>query len=179
MAINYEVPADKRLLYWVGDKLIDWRHPVSIVVLAVTGLFAYWSFQLSLVTSFGELRRDGLAVERWNLLHPQEDPRVPYVARCLSGHPGPVVAASDYLKLHADQIRAFVPDRRYLALGTDGFGRSDDRESLRRFFEVDARFIAFAALAMLAREGRIPTVQIASAAKLYEIDAARTDPVLT
>jgi pyruvate dehydrogenase E1 component len=83
------------------------------------------------------------------------------------------------MKLHADQIRAFLPDRRYLALGTDGFGRSDDRESLRRFFEVDARFIVFAALAMLAREGRIPSAQVASAAQRYEIDATRTDPVLT
>jgi pyruvate dehydrogenase E1 component len=155
--------------------------PILREVLAAADLLDHdWGIGTDVwsVTSFGELRRDGLAVERWNLLHPQEDQRVPYVARCLSGHPGPVIAASDYLKLHADQIRAFLPDRRYLALGTDGFGRSDDRQNLRRFFEVDACFIAFAALAMLAREGLIPPSQVTSAARKYGIDCDRANPVL-
>src|ERR1700730_642165 len=92
-------------------------------------------------TSLTELRPDGLSAERWNLLHPAEDPRVPYVQQCLQGHEGPVVVATDYMKIVGDQIRPFINDRRFTALGTDGFGRSDTRESLRTFFEVDRHFI--------------------------------------
>ena len=93
------------------------------------------------VPSFTELRRDGLATERWNTLHPLEEPRTSYVAQCLAGRSGTVVAATDYMKAYADQIRGFVPGS-YTALGTDGFGRSDYRRNLRRHFEVDRHFIA-------------------------------------
>src|SRR6266545_4576332 len=106
--------------------------------------------------SFTELRREGLRVERWNMLHPTEPPRQSYVETCLRSRPdGPVIAASDYMKAFADQIRPFVPGR-YQALGTDGFGRSDYRRKLRWFFEVDRHFVALAALTALAREGTVP-----------------------
>jgi pyruvate dehydrogenase E1 component len=127
-------------------------------------------------TSFNELRRDGLAVERWNLLHPGDTPRVPYVASLLEGRPGPVVAASDYIKTYADGIRAFT-GRRFHALGTDGFGRSDFRRSLRDFFEVDRRWVALAALAALADEGAIERRVVARAQSAFEIDPAKADPL--
>jgi pyruvate dehydrogenase E1 component len=117
-----------------------------------------------------------MAVERWNLLHPMETPRVPYVARILEGHPGPVVAATDYIKAFADQIRPFV-DRRFHALGTDGFGRSDYRRKLRDFFEVDRRWVAVAALSALAAEGTIDRSVVAEALAKYEIDPEKPDPV--
>jgi pyruvate dehydrogenase E1 component len=85
-------------------------------------------------TSLTELRRDGLSAERWNILHPEDEPRIPYVQQCLCGRPGPVVVTTDYMKIVGDQIRPFINDRRFIALGTDGFGRSDTRESLRTFF---------------------------------------------
>jgi pyruvate dehydrogenase E1 component len=97
------------------------------------------------VTSFGELRREGLEVERWNTLHPGAPPRRSYVEQCLAERAGPVIAATDYLRACADQIRPFVP-RSYRVLGTDGFGRSDTRSRLRHFFEVNRFFIAIAAL---------------------------------
>jgi pyruvate dehydrogenase E1 component len=128
------------------------------------------------VTSFTELRRDGLDVERWNLLHPEEAPRVPYVRSVLAGHPGPAIAATDYIKTHADQIRPFL-DRRYVALGTDGYGRSDYRRKLREFFEVDRHFVAVAALKALADEGRIEPAQVGAALKKYGIDPAKPNPV--
>ncbi|HEU5449621.1 MAG TPA: pyruvate dehydrogenase (acetyl-transferring), homodimeric type, partial [Acidimicrobiia bacterium] len=97
------------------------------------------------VPSFTELRRDGLAAERWNMLHPLDDPRRSYVETCLAERPGPVVASTDYIRAFADQIRPFVP-RRYQVLGTDGFGRSDYRRKLRAHFEVDRHFVVLAAL---------------------------------
>ncbi|MBM3355417.1 MAG: pyruvate dehydrogenase (acetyl-transferring), homodimeric type, partial [Betaproteobacteria bacterium] len=101
-------------------------------------------------TSFNELRRDGLAADRWNLLHPEAKPRVPWIAQCLEKHPGPVVAATDYMKVFADQIRPFLPGGRTCrVLGTDGFGRSDSRAKLRYFFEVNRHFVAAAALKAL------------------------------
>jgi pyruvate dehydrogenase E1 component len=127
-------------------------------------------------TSFTELRRDGLAAERWNLLHPAAEPRVPYITRALAGRPGPAVAASDYLKSFADQIRPFV-GRRYHALGTDGFGRSDYRRNLRDFFEVDRRWIALAALKALADDGLLERSVVAQALERYEIDPNKPDPV--
>jgi pyruvate dehydrogenase E1 component len=127
-------------------------------------------------TSLTELRRDGLAAERWNLLHPAEEPRVPYVQQCLQGHEGPVVVATDYMKIVGDQIRPFINDRRFTALGTDGFGRSDTRESLRTFFEVDRHFIVLAALKSLADEGRIERSQMQEAIDKYGIDAGKRDP---
>jgi pyruvate dehydrogenase E1 component len=128
------------------------------------------------VTSYKELRRDALAVQRWNMLHPTEPPRKPYVAELLEQHPAPVVAASDYLKLVADQIAPWVPGG-MLSLGTDGFGRSDTRERLRHFFEVDANFITAAALYELARHGRIPFELVRKAINEFDIDPERADPL--
>jgi pyruvate dehydrogenase E1 component len=128
-------------------------------------------------TSFNELRRDGLAAERWNMLHPAQPPRVPYIAQALAGHAGPLVAATDYLKSFADQIRPFLGSRRFHALGTDGFGRSDYRRALRDFFEVDRRWIALAALKALADEGAIETAVVAAALERYGIDPGKPDPV--
>jgi len=128
-------------------------------------------------TSFTELRREGLAVERWNLLHPEAEARVPYVTRCLDAGPGPVVAASDYMKSFADQIRAFIPSgRAYRVLGTDGFGRSDSRAKLRHFFEVSRQFIVLAALSALADQGEVERATIAQAMAKYGIDPAKPDP---
>ena len=130
-------------------------------------------------TSFSELRRDGFDAERWNRLHPEaKDPRKPYVTECLESRPGPVIAATDYVREFADQIRAFMPDgRRYTVLGTDGFGRSDTREHLRGFFEVDRYWIAHAALAALAREGQVTGKDVARAIKQYKLDADKPNPV--
>ncbi len=127
-------------------------------------------------TSFNELRREGLDARRWNLLHPTEKPRVSYVEACLKKHSGPVIAATDYMKAYADQVREFVPGR-FVTLGTDGFGRSDSRENLRRFFEVDRHYIALAALKALADDGQIPAATVAEAVKKYAIDPSKPNPV--
>ena len=125
--------------------------------------------------SFTELRREGLDVERWNLLHPTEPPRQSYVETCLAGRSGPVVAATDYIKAFADGIRPFVP-RRYRVLGTDGFGRSDFRRRLRHFFEVDRAFVTVAALKALADEGMVPTSMVADAIRKYGIEPDKANP---
>ncbi len=128
-------------------------------------------------TSFTELRRDGLAADRWNLLHPEAKPRVPYVTKVLEGKAGPVIAASDYMKTFADQIRPFIPkDRAYRVLGTDGFGRSDSRAKLRHFFEVNRYFVAIAALKALADQGECKAKSVADAIKKYGIDPDKADP---
>ncbi|MGH3164224.1 MAG: transketolase-like TK C-terminal-containing protein, partial [Streptosporangiaceae bacterium] len=128
-------------------------------------------------TSFTELRRDGLAAERWNLLHPEDTPRVPYVTQCLEKRAGPVIAASDYIKTFADQIRPFVPGGRpYRVLGTDGFGRSDSRAKLRYFFEVNRHFVAVAALKALADKGDGKAKTVSEAIKKYKLDPAKPDP---
>ncbi len=119
-------------------------------------------------TSFGELRRDGIETERWNTLHPTSKPRTPYVTECLSGG-GPVVAATDYIRGYPDLIRAWVPAS-YRVLGTDGFGRSDFRQALRAFFEVDRRYVAIAALKALADEGKLKPADVKKAIDRYEID---------
>ncbi|WP_420995648.1 pyruvate dehydrogenase (acetyl-transferring), homodimeric type [Cupriavidus sp. 30B13] len=129
-------------------------------------------------TSLTELRRDGLAAERWNLLHPEAEPRVPYVQECLAGHPGPLVVATDYMKIVADQIRPFIGRRRMVALGTDGFGRSDTREALRSLFEVDRHFIAVAALKALADDGAVPHHVVTQAMQRYGVSAEKADPSL-
>ncbi len=121
------------------------------------------------VTSFTELRRDGIEVERWNMLHPLSEARRAYVTACLDGRRGPVIASTDYIRAFADQIRQWVPGR-YRVLGTDGFGRSDSRRALRRFFEVDRHYIAVAALRELAQEGTIDHQLVADAIAKYEID---------
>ena len=128
------------------------------------------------VTSFNELRREGLDVQRWNLLHPEHPQRLTYVEKCIKDGSGPVVASTDYMKAYADQIRAFVP-RHFVALGTDGFGRSDSRENLRRFFEVDRYYVALAALKALADEGVIPAAKVAEAIVKYGIDPNKPNPV--
>ena len=122
------------------------------------------------VTSFSELRRDGMEVERWNRLHPTAAARTGFVEDCLAERVGPVIAASDYMKTVADQIRPFIAKRRYVVLGTDGFGRSDTRESLRSFFEVDRYHIALAALKALADDGILGHEVAARAIALYGID---------
>jgi pyruvate dehydrogenase E1 component len=121
------------------------------------------------VTSFTELRRDGIEVERWNMLHPLEDPRRAYVTECLAEREGPVVASTDYIRAYPDQIRQWVP-RRYRVLGTDGFGRSDSRKALRRFFEVDRHYVVVAALKELAEEGAVEGKRVQEAIERYELD---------
>ncbi|MEQ1772485.1 MAG: pyruvate dehydrogenase (acetyl-transferring), homodimeric type [Burkholderiales bacterium] len=128
------------------------------------------------VTSFNELRRDGLDAQRWNTLHPDAEPRQSYVEQCLKDRAGPVVAATDYVKNYADQIRAFLPAQHYTVLGTDGFGRSDTRRALRRFFEVDRNYVAVAALKALADQEAIPRVKVADAIKRYGIDTEKPSP---
>ena len=131
------------------------------------------------VTSFTELRRDGMNVERWNMLHPAGRPRKAYVTEQLERTAGPIVASTDYMRLFADQIRTLMPQgRAYKVLGTDGFGRSDTREELRRFFEVDRHYVTVAALRALAEEGAVAPTQVAEAIKRYGIDPERPDPWL-
>jgi pyruvate dehydrogenase E1 component len=125
--------------------------------------------------SFTELARDGMAVARENLLHPTAKPKRSHVEACLGDTQGPVVAATDYMRAFAEQIRAYVP-RRYVVLGTDGFGRSDTRENLRRFFEVDRHYVTVAALKALADEGALPATKAAEAMKKYGIDPAKPAP---
>ncbi len=128
------------------------------------------------VTSFNQLRRDGLDAQRWNLLHPELPPRPSHIDTCLRDHSGPVIAATDYMKMYADQIRAFLPGRHYHALGTDGFGRSDTREKLRRFFEVDRHYVAVAALKSLADQEVLPQSKVTAAIKRYGIDPDKPNP---
>jgi pyruvate dehydrogenase E1 component len=127
-------------------------------------------------TSFNQLRREGIDAERWSLLHPEEKPRLSYVEHCLSERKGPLVAATDYVRTFADQIRPYVK-RRYVTLGTDGFGRSDLRRKLREFFEVNRYYVALAALKALADEGEIPLKTVSEAIKKYGIDPAKPNPV--
>lgn len=128
------------------------------------------------VTSFNELRREALDVTRWNMLHPSEPARLSYVANCLKDCTGPVVAATDYMKIFADQIREFVPGR-YKVLGTDGFGRSDTREKLRQFFEVDRHYVTIATLQALAEDGKISTEIVTQAIRKFGIDPDKPNPV--
>ena len=126
--------------------------------------------------SFTELRRDGFDAERWNRFNPEaKSPRKAYVTECLEGRQGPAIAATDYVRAFADQIRAFVP-MHYTVLGTDGFGRSDTRANLRRFFEVDRYYIAHAAIAALAAEGKMIGKDVARAIKQYKIDVEKANP---
>jgi pyruvate dehydrogenase E1 component len=118
------------------------------------------------VTSFTELRRDGIECDRWNLLYPGAPPRKPFVTAQLEAQRGPVVATTDFIRAYPDQIRAWVP-RRYAVLGTDGFGRSDTRTALREFFGVDARFITVAALSGLAKEGVLAANVVEAAVEKY------------
>ncbi len=126
--------------------------------------------------SFSELGRDGQAAVRWNMLNPEAAPRISHVESCLADTRGPVIASTDYVRAQAEQIRAFVP-RRYVVLGTDGFGRSDTREKLRRFFEIDRHFVTVAALKALADEGQIEPSRVSEAIAKYGIDPNTPNPV--
>jgi pyruvate dehydrogenase E1 component len=147
------------------------------VVAAAELLKADWGVEADLWScpSFTELARDGMAAARANLLHPTGKPTVSHVEACLGNTQGPVVAATDYIRAFAEQIRAYVP-RRYAVLGTDGFGRSDTREKLRAFFEVDRHYVTVAALKALADEGTLPAARIVDAMKKYGIDPAKPAP---
>jgi len=128
------------------------------------------------VTSFNQLRRDGLDTQRWNMLHPEAERRLSYVEQCLKDRPGPVVAATDYMKIFAEQIRVFLPTHNYAVLGTDGFGRSDTRRQLRKFFEVDRHYVAVAALNALAASEAVPRRKVAEAIAKYGIDPEKANP---
>jgi pyruvate dehydrogenase E1 component len=125
--------------------------------------------------SFTELARDGNAVTRWNMLHPTETPKRSHVESCLADTQGPVIAATDYMRLFAEQIRPLV-GRRYVVLGTDGFGRSDTRAKLRHFFEVNPQYVAVAALKALADDGTIPAKTVADAIAKYGLDPDKPAP---
>ncbi len=130
------------------------------------------------VTSYKALREDALSVERWNRLHPGRPPRVPYVAERLAESGGPIVAVTDFLRAVPDQVSRWMP-RRFLSLGTDGFGRSDTRDVLRRFFEVDAAHIVVAALSGLAADGALHDRAVREAISAYDIEVDSPDPWTT
>jgi pyruvate dehydrogenase E1 component len=127
------------------------------------------------VTSFNELGRNGVDAERFNLLNPEKTPKLPIITRHLAKRSGPVIAATDYIRAYADQVRAFVPHR-YKVLGTDGFGRSDTRVKLREFFEVNRHYVAVAALKSLAEDGKIQNEQVSRAIKKYGLDPHKPNP---
>lgn len=126
-------------------------------------------------TSINELRREGNEVQRWNMLHPDEKPKISYVEQCLQDQNGPVIAATDYIKVHADSIRELVPSR-YVVLGTDGYGRSDDREQLRSHFEVNYKYVILAALSALYEDGSIAIETVKKAIKQFNIDTEKLSP---
>jgi pyruvate dehydrogenase E1 component len=127
-------------------------------------------------TSFNELAREAQDIERWNRLHPLKDAKVPYISQQLKGHRGPAIAATDYIIQYAEQVRQYIPTS-YTVLGTDGFGRSDTRANLRKFFEVNAHQVVVAALKALAVEGNLPAGKVAEAIKKYGINADITNPL--
>ncbi|PPC83569.1 MAG: pyruvate dehydrogenase (acetyl-transferring), homodimeric type [Methylotenera sp.] len=127
------------------------------------------------VPSFTELRREGLECDRWNMLNPEKPQKVSYVAASLKDAKGPVIASTDYMKSFAEQIQRFVPNK-FVALGTDGFGRSDSREALRDFFEVNRYYVVVAALKALSDEGKLPVAKVAEAVKKYSLDANKPNP---
>jgi pyruvate dehydrogenase E1 component len=133
------------------------------------------------VTSFNQLRRDGIDADRWNLTHPEDKPRQSYVDKCLSAHEGPVIASTDYVRTFADHIRPYIggskQNRRYVTLGTDGFGRSDLRSKLREFFEVNRYYVAVAALKALADDGKIKPSIVTAAIKKYGLNPEKPNPV--
>ncbi len=148
------------------------------VIAAAELLEADWGVAADVwsATSFGQLRREAQDVHRWNMLHPEQPQRLSYVERCLQDTQGPVVAATDYVRAFPDLIRPYV-HRRYVTLGTDGFGRSDSRAALRRFFEVDRHYVVLAALKALADDGVLPASRAAEAIRRYGIDPERPNPM--
>ena len=192
---NYEQPA-KPKVKGVDSQIISglykWadapaaKHPATILFSgsahsaareAQTELAAKWDVAASLwsATSYKRLREDAMEVERWNRLHPTETPRVAYVTEALEASEGPIVAVSDYMRAVQEQIQAYAP-RSYLALGTDGFGRSDERMALRRFFETNTPHIVVAVLSELASNGEIPPEIVAKAITEYGIDTEADAP---
>jgi pyruvate dehydrogenase E1 component len=152
---------------------------IFMEAIAAAGLLkSDWGIEADLWScpSFNELARDGQDCARWNLLHPTDKPRVPHVSACLAETRGPVIAATDYIRVFADQIRSLVP-RHYTVLGTDGFGRSDTREKLRHFFEVDRYWITVAALSALADDGTLKREKVAEAIAKYKLDPNKPNPV--
>jgi pyruvate dehydrogenase E1 component len=128
-------------------------------------------------TSFTELQRDGVAAARYNRLNPDADQQVPWVKQCLEGYQGPVVAATDYVRAYAEQIRPYLPQSDYTALGTDGFGRSDTRENLRRFFEVDSKNVVYATLHALYEKGDLTVDALLKARKNLGLDPDKPNPM--
>jgi pyruvate dehydrogenase E1 component len=128
-------------------------------------------------TSFNELKREGIDVERWNMLHPGKKARVSYVEKTLSETNGPIIAATDYMRSYAEQIRPYLNDKKYLVLGTDGFGRSDMRSQLRKFFEVNRYYVVVGALTALVDTGELEAKVVAQAIKKYGIDPEKPNPV--
>ena len=120
-------------------------------------------------TSINELTRDAMAVARWNMLHPEAEPRESFLQQQLKGHEGPVIASTDYMRMYAEQLRAYIP-RNYKVLGTDGFGRSDTRAKLRSFFEVNRYYVAVAALKALQEEGKVEASVVANAIQKFNIN---------
>jgi pyruvate dehydrogenase E1 component len=129
------------------------------------------------LTSVNELARQGQHISRHNTLHPEDSPKKAYITECLEDAEGPVIAATDYMKAYAEQLRAFIPGPSYTVLGTDGFGRSDTRSKLRHFFEVNRHFIVVAALKALADEGVIKPAVVSKAIKDFGLDATKPDPM--
>jgi pyruvate dehydrogenase E1 component len=130
------------------------------------------------VTSYQELYREAHAIGRWNRLHPDQPPRIPYVTQCFEGAEGPIVAASDYVKALPDTIDGWLP-RPVVSLGTDGFGRSENRAALRDFFEVDHRFVVLSTLNALAREGKIDVGVVQKAIKDLNINTEKPNPAVS
>ena len=157
-------------LFGSGTILIECQKAAKVLEEEFSVATNVWS-----VTSFNELRRDGLEKQRWNVLHPMAKPKLSYVEDCLKDQTGPVIAATDYMKLYADSIREFVPSR-YVVLGTDGYGRSDSRDKLRSYFEVCHRHIVVAALFALQEEGQIEGAVVEQAIQRFEIDPDSQSP---
>ena len=147
------------------------------VIAAADLLDKYWSIDADIwsVTSYNELRREAQDVDRWNMLHPLEDAKTSYIEKCLKDRRGPVLSATDYVKGYSDQIRKWVPAQ-YDVLGTDGFGRSDTRAQLRKHFEVNAKYIAVAALKSLADDGQFPAGKVQEAIEKYNINPEKPNP---
>jgi pyruvate dehydrogenase E1 component len=172
--LNEVKPKAKKRVQLLGSGTILREVEAAAEILAAEfGIGAdVWS-----ATSFNELGRNAQATSRWNMLHPEATPRKSYVEECLGSRKGPVVAATDYVKAFAEQIREVVPTT-YKVLGTDGYGRSDSREKLREFFEVNRYYVVVAALKALVDEGVIKPSEVSKAIKKFNIDSNKTDPVL-
>ncbi|HKE36371.1 MAG TPA: pyruvate dehydrogenase (acetyl-transferring), homodimeric type, partial [Candidatus Baltobacteraceae bacterium] len=175
MYLLHDNPGDKKVphvqLFGSGAILREVEHAAELLASEWNVAADVWS-----CTSFNELQRDGVATQRWNLLHPEEKPRLSFVESCLKDRKGPGIAATDYVRTFAEQIHPFV-GRPYVTLGTDGFGRSDFRRRLRDFFEVNRHFVVLSALKALADEGTIPASTVTKAIKKYEIDPNKPNPI--